>query len=229
MPDRRTVGRTLGAASLAVLGWGAWRWSQPDGPPAPPPLAKPPAPTTAAPRPSARPAPWTGPVLRRSVPVRLAIPKIRLEAFVDAVGLTRDGRVETPSYAQPTRAAWYRYGPTPGEPGPAVILGHVDSKSKVAVFFYLTRLTSGAAVEIGRADGSRAVFTVESVERFAKTAFPTERVYAGSPVPQLRLVTCGGQFDRRRQEYLDNVIVFARLTGVTSAASTGPGPGGKPR
>ncbi|MGY0232058.1 class F sortase [Longispora urticae] len=214
MPDRRTVGRTIGAASLGLLGWGAWRLAGPTGPPTPPPLAvREPDPPAAA-RLVQRPPAWTGPVMPRSAPVKLAIPAIRLEAFIDTVGLTRDGRIETPPYERANRAAWYRFGPTPGEPGPAVILGHVDSKSKVAVFFYLTRLTAGAPIEISRADGSRGRFTVDSVERFAKARFPTDRVYGSSPVPALRLVTCGGQFDRRRQEYLDNVIVFAHLTDV---------------
>jgi hypothetical protein len=112
---------------------------------------------------------------------------------------------------------WYRSGPTPGEIGPAVIVGHVDSKGLVAVFFYLTRVRPGNQIEVTRQDGKVAVFTVSSIEKFAKTDFPTERVYGPTDGSELRLITCGGTFDRARASWSSNVVVFAKLSEIRKA------------
>lgn len=106
---------------------------------------------------------------------------------------------------------WYTGAPPPGEPGPAVLAGHVDSRSGPAVFFRLRDLTPGDPIEIERGDGTRVTFVVTRTERHPKDAFPTEEVYGGSDVPVLRLITCGGEFDARSRHYRDNVIVFAEL------------------
>jgi hypothetical protein len=163
----------------------------------------------------------------RSAPTKILIRSIGLRAWVDQVGLTSHGTVETPPYAQAKHAAWYRPGPSPGERGPAVIIGHVDSRTSVAVFFYLSRVRPGDSVEIVRADGRSAIFTVDSIERFAKTQFPTQRVYGEVDAPVLRLITCGGKFDAKTANYLDNIVVFARLTGTRAAgnATVSPIPG----
>jgi hypothetical protein len=156
--------------------------------------------------------------LGRSAPTKISIPAIGLRAPIDAMGLRPDGSVQTPSFKRANHAGWFRLGPSPGEPGAAVILGHVDTKKGAAVFYYLTRLRPGEAIEVVRADGSTAIFTIDSLEEFAKAAFPTDRVYLGSAEPALRLVTCGGRFDARERSYVDNIVVFARLTGVRPAA-----------
>ncbi|MER7543709.1 class F sortase [Actinomadura sp.] len=170
------------------------------GPPQPPAWA-------AATRPVAHHA-----ALPRSVPVRVDVPSIGVRAPLIGLGLDAGGSVEVPS--RPSEAGWYDRGPTPGERGAAVLLGHVDSARGAAVFYDLGRLRPGNRVEVSRADGRVAVFTVESVERVAKDRFPTRRVYGPLDHAGLRLVTCGGAFDRAARSYRDNVIVYAALTSV---------------
>jgi len=149
--------------------------------------------------------------LDRSAAKHILVPSVGIKANIDQIGLKSDGTLETPSYERYKNAAWYKLGPSPGEVGPAVILGHVDSKSERAVFFDLRRVVPGAKIEISRADGSKVLFTVDSIEQFPKSAFPTQRVYGPTAYPTLRLITCGGKFDRQRREYVDNIIVFASL------------------
>lgn len=151
------------------------------------------------------------PGLDRSLPNRILIPSISVNAYVEEIGLRSDGTLETPSFARSNNAAWYKYGPTPGEVGPSVIVGHVDNKNAPAVFFDLRRVEVGAKIQVNRADGSKVFFKVDSIEQFPKTNFPTQRVYGHTPAPTLRLVTCGGKFDKAKQDYLDNIIVFASL------------------
>jgi sortase (surface protein transpeptidase) len=182
----------------AVLGFNACRNS---GPPRPGPGAA---------RPSASP-PSSGPVLAASTPVRVDIPRIGVHSRLLALGLQRDGTIETPSLKQARLAGWYDKGPTPGELGPAVIVGHVDTKKGPAVFYGLGRLRPGDAVEVTRKDGAVAAFTVDSVERVLKTHFPTKRVYGDLDFAGLRLITCGGDFDGH--SYLSNTIVYGHLTG----------------
>ena len=140
-------------------------------------------------------------------PVRLRIPALHVTSQLERLGQLPDGTVAVP--ARPDVAGWYKDGPRPGQPGPAVILGHVDSHSRPGVFFDLWRLKPGAAVSVDRADGSTVTFRVTSVSRVPKTRFPTDLVYAPTLQSTLRLVTCGGSFDRTRRSYRDNVIVFA--------------------
>ncbi len=110
-------------------------------------------------------------------------------------------------------AGWYKFGPSPGEIGNAVVVGHVDSYAMgPAVFFAIGGLRAGDAIEIRRKDGSIARFAVNSVASYPKTAFPTELVYGESDQAALRLVTCGGQFDRVARSYLNNVVVYATLS-----------------
>jgi len=208
-------------ATALVAAAGIWQIRAASVAPAgPPPLV------SAAPAPAPAPAPTpTGrplramlgrrsPALDRSPPTKIVIPSINLRAALDTVGLRPDGTIETPPYERAHRAAWYRLGPTPGERGAAVLVGHVDSKKAVAVFWYLTRIARGDEIQVTREDRRTALFTVTSIEEFTKTAFPTDRVYAGSDTPRLRLVTCGGRWDPARGEYQDNVVVFATLTGI---------------
>jgi sortase (surface protein transpeptidase) len=147
----------------------------------------------------------------RSVPVRLDIPSIGVHTKLIRLGLNKDGTVEVPPLDGNAPAGWYEHSVTPGETGPAVILGHVDSaRDGPAVFYRLSSLKPGAAVSVRRTDGSTMRFTVSKVARYPKNGFPTGDVYGPTSYPALRLVTCGGSFDRNRGSYRDNVVVSAR-------------------
>ena len=144
---------------------------------------------------------------RPAPPARIRIPAIGVDARVVRVGLDRAGALEVPrSWVE---AGWYAHAPRPGEPGPAVIVGHVDSTSGPAVFYRLGALHGGAAVRVARRDGSVARFRVQRVERWSKADFPTRRVYGATRRPTLRLITCGGAFDGSTGHYTDNTIVYA--------------------
>ncbi len=149
--------------------------------------------------------------LKRSVPVRIRIPAIGVNAPVMQVGLNADGTVQVPPLAVHNLAGWYKYGPTPGQRGASVILGHVDSVTGLSVFFKLKDLHKGEKIYVKLADGRVATFTIDGLQRTAKTAFPTDAVYGKLKYPGLRLVTCGGAFDPATGHYLENIIVYAHL------------------
>jgi sortase (surface protein transpeptidase) len=140
-------------------------------------------------------------------PVSIAIPAAGVEAQVVPVGLGPDRTMEVPGV---DRAGWYELGPRPGQAGPAVMVGHVDSRSGPAVFFRLGQLRQGDRVVVGQAGGGARSFLVERVERRPKEALPVERIWNRTRRPVLRLITCGGSFDRSTGHYRDNIIVFAR-------------------
>jgi sortase (surface protein transpeptidase) len=140
-------------------------------------------------------------------PARVRIPAIGVDAAVLPLAVDGQGGLSPPPTNVDTR--WWRAGPEPGEAGPAVIVGHVDGREGPAVFFRLRQLAPGDEIAVDRVDGSTAVFAVERVERHAKDAFPTEAVYGRTPDARLRLVTCGGEFDRSTRHYVDSVVVFA--------------------
>ncbi|MEU3311675.1 class F sortase [Streptomyces sp. NPDC048387] len=148
-----------------------------------------------------------------SPPTRIRIPVIRVDAPLTGLGLDRDGSLEVPPPARGELAGWYRDGTTPGATGTAVIAGHVDNASGPAVFYHLGALHRGAAIEVARADGRTAVFTVHAVEVYDAKSFPDRRVYGPSPRAELRVITCGGGFSPRTG-YQGNVVVFAHLTGT---------------
>ena len=163
--------------------------------------------------PSAAPVATAGPLLlAASAPVSMQIPVLRAGADVVDLGLQRDGTMETPTGAEPI--GWYTGSPTPGALGPAVLAGHVDWDGEPGTFYGLRELLPGDEISVLRADGSTAVFTVDRVEEHGKDAFPTDEVYGDTTDAQLRLITCGGSFDEETGDYLDNVVVFATLTGV---------------
>jgi hypothetical protein len=144
-----------------------------------------------------------------ALPVRLQIPAIDVSTPLVKLGRLPDGSLEVPK-AWGT-AGWYDQGPRPGQPGPAVILGHVDSKSGPAVFYQLRALRPGDIVRVGLADGRTLTFRVQRLQRYPKDEFPTEAVYFPTLNRELRLITCGGEFDYARGSYLDNVVVYATL------------------
>jgi hypothetical protein len=143
-------------------------------------------------------------------PVRLRIPSIGVRTDLQHVGLARDGTIAPPSRWQ--TAGWYDRGPRPGQPGPAVIVGHVDSRAGPAVFHRLPGLRPGAAVLVDRRDGTTVEFAVTGSRQVAKSRFPAELVYAPTLETVLRLVTCGGTFDAGTGHYRDNIVVTAVAT-----------------
>jgi hypothetical protein len=144
-------------------------------------------------------------------PVRIRIPLIAVESPLERLAKLPDRSIATPSRWE--TAGWYDEGPRPGQPGPAVVLGHVDSATGPAVFARLSELRPGAQVLVDRADGSTAGFAVETSEIYPKNDFPAELVYLPTLEPKLELITCAGTFDRSSGHYRDNLIVTARPAG----------------
>ena len=148
-------------------------------------------------------------------PVRIGIPAIQVSADITSLGLNRDGTVEIPK--DPDEAGWYRKGPAPGEPGSAVILGHVDSTVGPAVFYRLKDLDRGDQIAVGLGGGTVAHFEVARVAHYAIEDFPRRKVYAGTPDrPALNLVTCGGKYDREAGGYQSNVVVYTTFLWATA-------------
>ncbi len=146
-----------------------------------------------------------------SRPARLRIPSIRVDTTTMDLGLRPDGSLEVPPDG--ATAGWYTGSPTPGELGPAVLAAHVDWKGERGVFYDLRDLAPGDEVAVDREDGRTARFSVVRVEQYPKDEFPTADVYGDVDSPQLRLITCGGDFDDEAGSYRDNVVVYAELTG----------------
>ncbi|MEU0195387.1 class F sortase [Streptomyces afghaniensis] len=165
------------------------------------PTARPPRPTA-----SLRPLP-------PSRATRLLIPYLRIDAPVMGLGLDRERRLTAPPEDDPKLVGWYRNGASPGERGTAVAVGHLDTDSGPAVFAGLPELTRGRIVKARRADGRIAVYTVDKIKSYEKAHFPSQEVYGARGRPELRLITCGGSYDRRKG-YSGNVVVFAHLTGI---------------
>lgn len=157
-----------------------------------------------------------GPVspLPAAEPTELHIETIDAVSTLIPLGLNPDDTVEVPPVEEPMQAGWYRHAPTPGERGPAVVLGHVNGNGEDGIFARLGELADGDEVAVGRNDGRTAVFTVTETVQAPKTAFPTQAVYGDTAGAELRLITCGGRFDERRGSYRDNIIVYAALTAA---------------
>ncbi|UED84999.1 class F sortase [Streptomyces profundus] len=182
-------------------------------------------------RPEAVDAPGTGPdaavlgeygyeelaaPLERAAPIRVRIPYLATDVEVFGADLAPDGGPPSPSEEDAMRAAWYAGGVSPGERGAAILVGHLDTYEGPAAFAGLGMLQPGETIEIDRADGSIAVFTVDSVEQYPKADFPDQRVYGSVTSPQLRLITCGGRW-AEDGGYDSNIVAYARLTETVSA------------
>jgi sortase (surface protein transpeptidase) len=153
--------------------------------------------------------------LDRSEPVYLDVPAIGVHTPLVGLGLNADGTIALPPPRRNAPAGWYRYLPTPGEIGPAVIVGHLDSaRYGPAVFFRLASLRTGDTVSVRRADGSTAVFSVVALAEYPKTSFPTDTVYGPVDYPALRLITCGGSFDQAHHRYRANIVAYAVLVAA---------------
>lgn len=184
--------------------------------PKPTPADKRPSPKRPSPKASPKPAP----PLPRSRATRLAVDYLEVDAPVMDLRLDREGKLPAPPDDDPNLVGWYAGGPSPGEQGTAVAVGHLDTDSGPAVFAGLTELKRGRRVEIRRADGRTAVYAVDAVKKYEKDRFPNREVYGARGRPELRLITCGGSYDRKNG-YSGNVVVFAHLVEVREASTTG--------
>jgi hypothetical protein len=155
--------------------------------------------------------PPPGDALPPSRPTRIAIPALEVDARVRPVGLDPDGAIAAPPIRRADEAGWYEDGPTPGQHGPAVIVGHVDDRTGPAVFHRLAGIEPGNRIEVTRRDRQVAVFEVTSVRAYDKRALPAAEVYGDFSRPGLRLITCGGRWAGGRTGSAENVVVFATL------------------
>jgi sortase (surface protein transpeptidase) len=151
----------------------------------------------------------TGHGRQMPIPVRVVIPSIGVSARIVPVGLNRDHTIRVPkSFAV---AAWFRPGPEPGEPGSAVILGHVASRRGPGVFYRLGSLARGSKIVVVLRNGSKVHWVVTGQKHVAKARFPVGLVYKRTPDPTLRIITCSGRFNTSTGHHVDNTIVFASL------------------
>ncbi|MGI9158020.1 MAG: class F sortase [Marmoricola sp.] len=154
--------------------------------------------------------------LKASRPVSISIPSIGVRSDVLPIGLAKDGTLAVPQPGPDlNKAAWFKNSPTPGQPGPSIIEGHVDSQSGPSVFFDLGKMRPGNKISVTRADGVVAEFTVNAVRDYPKSTFPTNVVYGAKDLgkPQLRLITCS-DFDPSIRHHTGNEVVFAHLTAT---------------
>lgn len=142
-------------------------------------------------------------------PAKVSIPALKVESNVIDLGLQPDGTMQVPPDAKDT--GWYTNSPAPGHPGPSVLAAHVNWKGEDGPFAHLDKLKAGDTVIVEDVSGAQVAFAVSKVERYPKSAFPTDVIYGDTPNPQLRLVTCGGAFDAAAHSYKDNIVVFADL------------------
>ena len=180
-----------------------------------------PSTTTGATPPSTSAAPTsttTGPILTRSVPVHLSVPAIGVDSGLLQIGLNAAGAIQTPPLVRDSHAYWLTVSPTPGQLGPATIIGHVDSAAYgPGVFFRLGALRQHDTISITRADGLVAEFAVERVVEYPKAQFPTFAVYGNTDNAALRLITCGGIFDPAVHSYESNIVAYASLVSTQRA------------
>ena len=158
-----------------------------------------------------------GDIMPESLPVRLVIPRLNIDTGFEApLGLKDDGEIEVPEGY--TDVGYYKFGPTPGELGPSVILGHVDSVDGPAVFYTLGQLEEGDEIRVEREDGSVAIFAVTELERHPQSGFPTKQVYGDIDHAGLRLITCSGIYQHDTLRYTHNLIVFAKLVSTSTVS-----------
>ncbi|MFG3155628.1 class F sortase [Streptomyces sp. NPDC048219] len=150
--------------------------------------------------------------LPRSRPVRLLIPEISVDAPFTDLAIGENRQLQPPPANDTNLVGWYAEGASPGETGTSIIAGHVDTKTSAAVFARLDQLEVGDVFHVERADGRTASFVVDDLQTFAKDAFPSSRVYGDADRPEVRLITCAGDYDRKVKDYTDNLVVFAHLT-----------------
>ncbi|MFD3972552.1 class F sortase [Streptomyces cyaneofuscatus] len=213
-PDRPAgTGRLLTGVAWAVLLLGLWLWGRDAS-------GAMSAPTTgdvaAVGRPLGAPLPPAHEPVEGAAPRTVEVPSVGIDAPVVRRGLDQDGAIDPPPYDLPQTAGWYGRGTEVGAEGAALVVGHVDTETKPAVFYGLSAVRPGEKVEVVREDGSVAEFTVDDVQVVTRERFDAEKAY-GPRVDgraELRLITCGGKYDRKSRSYTANVVVSAYLTGV---------------
>ncbi|RPE43615.1 sortase family protein [Streptomyces sp. Ag109_O5-1] len=209
------TGRLLTGVAWAILLLGLWLWGRgvtevPDGMSGP---------TTgdvaAVGRPAGTELPPAAKPLNSALPERIDIPDLSVQAPVVARGLDREGGIDPPPFDQPGVVGWYGSGTEPGAAGTALLVGHVDTETRPAVFYKLSALHPGETIRVVRADGTVAEFTVDDVQVLPRDHFDAQQAYGTreSGRAELRLITCGGTFDRTAHSYTANVVVSAYLTG----------------
>jgi sortase (surface protein transpeptidase) len=158
----------------------------------------------------AKPTPATfAPGLKFSPPTELTIPTLGVDSELVRLDRNADGTVQVPESFHV--AGWYQHSVSPGQIGPSVFLGHVDSKSGPGIFYGLGRLKPGDTVEVKRSDGRAVTYVITGVRQYPKTGFPTTDVYGNTPTPTIRLITCGGAFDSATGHYVSNIVAFGQL------------------
>lgn len=208
------------AVGLSALGLGVAGMATAGAPPPTPvmtPVPKPTAaPTTAVPpeaTKSTRKDPGKAkkrtPLLTWAEPARITVPRIGVQARIAALGLNEDGGLKVPE--DPWLVGWWHGGPRPGEEGPAVLVGHKDSRTGPAVFYGVGDLVPADVLVVDDMNGRTATFIVTGIEQVGREAFPTNKVYGKTKSPELRILSCGGKYDEEARQYEDNVIVYARL------------------
>ncbi|MCB8906421.1 class F sortase [Streptomyces sp. CB02980] len=211
------TGRLVTGVAWALLLLGLWLWGREvtEGP------GGSSAPTTgdiaAVGRPLGVALPPARDPLAPVTPQRVEIPSLGISAPVVARGLDGTGAIDPPPYEMPHTVGWFGAGTRPGAAGPALLVGHVDTETRPAVFYGLSAARPGAKVRVTRTDGSVAEFTVDDVQVYPRESFDASKVY-GARDPhraELRLITCGGTFDRSSNTYTANVVVSAYLTAAT--------------
>jgi LPXTG-site transpeptidase (sortase) family protein len=151
-------------------------------------------------------------IARSALPARVAVPRLGISSDLQLLHLLKNGELQSPSAWM--EAGWYADGTRPGDVGPAVIAGHVDSTLGPAVFYRLREMRVGDKILVTEVGGKVLTFVVSEVRSYPKDKFPTDTVYGPTALPELRLVTCTGEFDYVHHNYLDNLVVFAILAGA---------------
>ncbi|MFD3739478.1 sortase [Streptomyces sp. CB00316] len=216
-PDRPAgTGRLLTGVAWALLLLGLWLWGRDAS-------GGMSAPTTgdvaAVGRPLGAPLPPAHEPVEGAAPRSVEVPSVGIDAPVVRRGLDKDGAIDPPPYDLPQTAGWYGKGTEPGAEGAALLVGHVDTETKPAVFYGLSAVRPGEKVKVTREDGSVAEFTVDDVQVVTRERFDAEKAY-GPRVDgraELRLITCGGTYDQKSRSYTANVVVSAYLTGARNA------------
>ncbi|MGW5068429.1 class F sortase [Streptomyces cyaneofuscatus] len=216
-PDRPAgTGRLLTGVAWAVLLLGLWLWGRDAS-------GGMSAPTTgdvaAVGRPLGAPLPPAHEAVEGAAPRSVEVPSVGIDAPVVRRGLDQDGAIDPPPYDLPQTAGWYGKGTEPGAEGAALLVGHVDTETKPAVFYGLSAVRPGEKVKVTREDGSVAEFTVDDVQVVTRERFDAEKAYGPrmDGRAELRLITCGGKYDQKSRSYTANVVVSAYLTGARGA------------
>jgi hypothetical protein len=152
------------------------------------------------------------PVKAGVTPTDFSLPRLGISSSLVPVGLAKDGSMEVPSVHQPKQAAWFEPGPEPGQEGPAVIVGHIDGDHIPGVFYKLSGAREGDQISVTLKDGRKVSFVVYKTESVPKNGFPADRVFGYTAGPELRLITCGGEFDSAAHSYKSNTVVYAKET-----------------